>query len=48
MDKNLKLKGIIPVLITPLTLDEKVDEKGLRQLARHIIKQKVSAVLVCG
>lgn len=48
MDKNLKLKGIIPVLVTPLTLDEKVDEKGLRQLVRHIIKQKVNAVLVCG
>ena len=48
MDKNLKLKGIIPVLITPLTLDEKVDEKGLRQLVRHILKQKVNAVVVCG
>lgn len=48
MNRNLKLKGIIPVLITPLTLDEKVDEKGLRKLVRHVLKQKVNAVVVCG
>jgi 4-hydroxy-tetrahydrodipicolinate synthase len=42
------LHGILPVLVTPLTSDERVDEKGLRRLIRHVMQASNSAVVICG
>lgn len=43
-----KLRGIIPVLVTPLTSDERVDERGLRRLIRHVMQAENAAVVICG
>jgi 4-hydroxy-tetrahydrodipicolinate synthase len=42
------LRGIIPVLVTPLLKDERVDEKGLRKLIRHVMQAENDAVVICG
>lgn len=41
-------KGIIPALVTPLTVDEKVDEKGLRNLIGYLIEGGVHGLFVIG
>ncbi|MEZ5344957.1 MAG: dihydrodipicolinate synthase family protein [Pyrinomonadaceae bacterium] len=44
----MKLKGIVPPIGTPVTEDERVDEKGLRNLVRHLIGGGVHGVFVNG
>jgi 4-hydroxy-tetrahydrodipicolinate synthase len=42
------LRGIIPVLVTPLTPKERIDEKGFRKLIHHVMQAENNAVVVCG
>jgi 4-hydroxy-tetrahydrodipicolinate synthase len=44
----MKLKGMVPPLGTPITADEKVDEKGLRKLVRYLIDNGVHGVFANG
>ncbi len=44
----MKLKGMVPPVGTPITEDEKVDEKGLRKLVRHLIDNGVHGVFANG
>jgi 4-hydroxy-tetrahydrodipicolinate synthase len=44
----MKLKGIVPPIGTPITTDERVDEKGLRNLVRYLIDGGVHGVFVNG
>ena len=43
-----KLKGIIVPLGTPLTSDERIDEKGMRKLTRYVLDGGVHGVFVLG
>ena len=43
-----KLKGVIPVLITPLNRDKSVDTGALMALCEYYEDQKVSGVWVLG
>ena len=43
-----KLKGVVVPLGTPLTSDERVDEKGMRALVRHILDRGAHGVFVLG
>lgn len=45
---DFKPKGIIPPVVTPLTSDEKVNEKVLRQLVEHFIAQGVHGLFPVG
>jgi 4-hydroxy-tetrahydrodipicolinate synthase len=40
--------GIIPAMVTPITADEKINEKALRQLTNHLIKGGVHGVFAIG
>ena len=40
--------GIIPAMVTPISADEKVNEKALRQLTNHLIKGGVHGVFAVG
>ena len=40
--------GIVPPIVTPLTADERVSEKGMRDLVEYCIKGGVTAVFVAG
>jgi len=40
--------GIIPAMVTPLTADEEINEKGLRRLTNHLIDGKVHGVFAVG
>ncbi len=40
--------GIIPAMVTPLTDDYRVSEKGLRNLIEHVIKGGVHGIFVVG
>lgn len=42
------LKGIIPPIGTPVTADERVDEKGLRNLVRYLIEGGVHGIFANG
>jgi len=42
------LKGIVVPIITPLTEDERVDEKGLRKLIGHVLGGGVHGIFVMG
>ena len=42
------IKGIIPAVITPMTEDEEVDEKGLETLVEHLIQAGVDGVFTVG
>jgi len=44
----MKLKGIVPPIGTPLTAQERVDEKGLRNLVRYLIDGGVHGIFVNG
>ncbi|HMJ08311.1 MAG TPA: dihydrodipicolinate synthase family protein, partial [Pyrinomonadaceae bacterium] len=44
----MKLKGIVPPIGTPVTTDERVDEKGLRNLVRHLLDGGVHGVFANG
>lgn len=43
-----KLSGIVPPIGTPLTEDERVDERGMRRLVDHLLKNGVNAVFANG
>jgi 4-hydroxy-tetrahydrodipicolinate synthase len=43
-----KLKGVFPVLITPMTADEKVDYEGLKSNIEHFISQGAAGIAVTG
>jgi len=43
-----KLSGIIPPIGTPLTPDERVDERGMRRLVDHLVKHGVNAIFANG
>ena len=42
------LKGIIPPIGTPVLEDERVDEKGLRNLVRYLIDGGVNGIFANG
>jgi len=44
----MKLDGIIVPLITPLTPDESLDERGLEKLIEHVIAGGVSGIFILG
>lgn len=44
----MKLKGIVPPIGTPVTTDEKVDEKGLRNLVRYLLDAGVHGIFANG
>ena len=44
----MTLKGIIPPIGTPLTADERVDEKGLRRLVRYLLAAGVHGIFANG
>lgn len=43
-----KLRGVVIPLGTPLTRDERVDEKGMRALVRHVLDRGAHGVFVLG
>jgi 4-hydroxy-tetrahydrodipicolinate synthase len=43
-----RLTGILPVLATPLTAGDHVDEEGLRRLIRHVGQADNAGLVVCG
>ena len=45
---RFEAKGIIPAMITPLTADERVNERALRKLIRHMIDGGVHAIFPVG
>lgn len=44
----MKLKGIVPPIGTPITADERIDEKGLRKLVRYLLDSGVHGIFVNG
>ncbi len=42
------VEGIIPALVTPFDTDFKLNEVGLRQLIRFVLKAGVHGIFVCG
>lgn len=48
MNKNLKIGGIIPALVTPMNDDESVSKKGLQTIIDHVIKGGVHGIFVSG
>jgi 4-hydroxy-tetrahydrodipicolinate synthase len=44
----LKLKGIIPAMLTPLDGDQKINEKATRKLVDHLIERGVHAIFALG
>ena len=42
------IRGIIPAVITPMTEDEELDEKGLEKLLDHLIGAGVHGVFTVG
>ena len=40
--------GIIPAMVTPLTADDRINEKALRRLTNHLIDGKVHGVFAVG
>ncbi|MUH34661.1 dihydrodipicolinate synthase family protein [Zobellia amurskyensis] len=45
---NLELKGIIPPMVTPLTENGDLDDKGLRKLVEHLISGGVHGIFLLG
>ena len=48
MKKTRPIRGIVPVVLTPLTKDENVDVDGLRRLMEFLISQKIGGLWVLG
>jgi len=48
MENPHRLTGIFPVLATPLTPEERVDEAGLRRLIRHVLRAANDGIVICG
>ncbi|GLU31860.1 4-hydroxy-tetrahydrodipicolinate synthase [Trinickia caryophylli] len=44
----VEFKGIIPALVTPMTAEEEVDERGLRVLVERLIEAGVHGLFVLG
>lgn len=42
------IKGIVPPIVTPMTKDERIDERNLRRQVDFMIDGGISGVLVCG
>jgi len=42
------LRGVIPALATPLTINEEIDERSLRKIVKRVIEAGVNGVLVLG
>jgi 4-hydroxy-tetrahydrodipicolinate synthase len=47
-NKNHKIQGVIPPIITPLRADRTVDTEALRGLARHMIASGVHGIFAMG
>ena len=45
---NLNLKGIIPPMVTPLTVEGRLDEQGLERLIDHLITGGVHGIFLLG
>lgn len=45
---NLDLKGIIPPIVTPLTVEGQLDDKGLERLIDHLILGGVHGIFLLG
>ncbi|HLR11481.1 MAG TPA: 4-hydroxy-tetrahydrodipicolinate synthase [Sporosarcina sp.] len=43
-----KIKGVFPVLITPMTADEEVDYEGFKKNIEHFIEQGAAGITVVG
>ena len=46
--KQLKVKGIIPALATPMNDDESINEKGLKEIINFVIEGGVHGIFVSG
>ncbi|MEI6055564.1 MAG: dihydrodipicolinate synthase family protein [Lentisphaerota bacterium] len=44
----MKLKGIIPPIVTPLISPDELDKKGLERLIEHVIKGGVHGIFILG
>lgn len=44
----MKLQGVYPAMVTPLTPDEKVDKEGMRRVVQYCLKGGVHGVVVLG
>lgn len=42
------LKGVFPALITPLTKDETIDEKALKQIIKSVLDEGVNGLVILG
>ncbi len=48
MIKTRPVRGIVPVVSTPFTEDEKIDEYGLKKLINYLIDKKIGGMWVLG
>lgn len=48
MSKNLRLNGVVPPVVTPLTADFEVDKRSLRRTVRHLLDNGVHGLFVLG
>jgi 4-hydroxy-tetrahydrodipicolinate synthase len=48
MIKTRRLEGIVPVLLTPLTKDEKIDSIGLKKLLNYLMEKKIGGIWALG
>ena len=44
----MKLKGVYPAMVTPLTLEEKIDKAAMRRVVRYCLEGGVHGLLVLG
>ena len=42
------LKGVFPALVTPITKDETIDDKALRQIINRMLEEGVHGLVVLG
>ena len=47
-DKTVRLKGVYPAMVTPLTPEEKVDNAAMRRVVRYCLDGGVHGLLVLG
>ena len=45
---NKQLKGVFPVLITPMNEDFSVNYDGMKENVKHYLEQKVSGIVIVG
>ena len=48
MRKMTEIRGVVPVLSTPITRDEQIDEAGLRRLVDFLVEKDIAALWVLG